>query len=104
MSIPLSDSFDAVSSINDIPNQLHLDGYQFVSFDVESLFTNALLSTTVNIVFNRVFDKNVINTTLSKPSLKNLFLDCCSKTTFSFDNQLYEQVDGVSMDSSLAPV
>ena len=31
-------------------------------------------------------------------------LDVCKKTTFSFNNQLYEQLDGVSMGSSLGPV
>ena len=31
-------------------------------------------------------------------------LDCATKTAFSFDNFFYEQTDGVSMDSSLAPV
>ena len=31
-------------------------------------------------------------------------MDCCSKTALSFDNQLYKQTDGVSMESSLGPV
>ena len=30
--------------------------------------------------------------------------DSCSKTAFSFDNKIYEQIDGVSMGSCLAPV
>ena len=36
--------------------------------------------------------------------MKKLLLDSCTKTTFSFDNLLYEQCDGVSMGSSLEPV
>ena len=40
----------------------------------------------------------------SKCTLKKLILDCCSKITFSFNNQLYEQIDGISMRSSLGPV
>ena len=35
--------------------------------------------------------------------MKKLLLDSCRKTTFSFDNVLYEQCDGVSMGSSLGP-
>ena len=31
-------------------------------------------------------------------------MDACQKTTFSFQGKLYEQVDGVSMGSSLGPV
>ena len=30
--------------------------------------------------------------------------DTCKKTAFSFDNIIYEQIDGVSMGSPLAPV
>ena len=54
----LSDSFDAVSSIKNIPEHLFLDGYQFVSFDIESLFTNVPLTRTVNIVLDRIYNKN----------------------------------------------
>ena len=36
--------------------------------------------------------------------MKKLLLDSCTKTTFSFDNLLYKQCDGVSMGSSLEPV
>ena len=46
----------------------------------------------------------MINATLSKRSLKELLLDCATKTAFSFDNTFDEQTDDVSMDSCLAPV
>ena len=36
--------------------------------------------------------------------MKKLLLDTCTKTAFSFNNQLYEQVDGVSMGGSLGPL
>ena len=41
---------------------------------------------------------------ISKRTLKKLISDSCSKTAFSFDNKIYEQIDGVSMGSCLAPV
>ena len=41
---------------------------------------------------------------MKKRTLKKLILDCCSKTTFSFDEKIYVQKDGVSMGSSLGPV
>ena len=37
-------------------------------------------------------------------SLKKLILDTCQKTTFSYNNSIYEQKDGVSMGASLDPV
>ena len=95
----LSDSFQAVSDINSISKKLFLEGYQFVS-----LFTNVPLTKTVNIILERVYTEKLINTKLSKRSLKKLILDSCNKTAFSFNNKIYEQIDGVSMGSSLGPV
>ena len=100
----LSDSFDAVSNIRNTPESIFIEGYQFVSIDVESLFTNVPLTRTVNIILDRIYNENQINTTLKKRTLKKLILDCCSKTTFSFNNQLFEQTDGFSMGCSLGPV
>ena len=68
-----------------------------------SLFTNAV-KRTIEIILKRVFENKLINTTLTKRTLKKLLLDCATKTAFPFDNIFYEQTDGVSMGSSLAPV
>ena len=100
----LSDSFDAVTYINNIPRHLFQEGYQFVSFDVESLFTNVPLRRTVNIILDRIYKDELITTTFKKRTLKKLILDSCSKTAFSFDEQIYVQQNGVSIGSSLGPV
>ena len=52
----------------------------------------------------RVYNEKLINTSLSKRSLKKLILDICQKRALSFHNRLYEQIDGVSMGRSLGPV
>eukprot|EP00111_Clytia_hemisphaerica_P020238 TCONS_00059660-protein len=98
------DSYDAVSKIQNIPPELFQNGYQFVSFDVESLFTNVPLKRTLNIICRRVFKEKRIGTTLQERTLKKLIRDTCTKTAFSCNNVLYEQCDGVSMGSSLGPV
>ena len=98
----LRGSFDAVSVIRSIPQNLFDEGYRFVSFDVESLFTNVPLKRTIRIVLKRIFEDKLINRTLRKRSLKMLLLDCATKTAFSFDNTFYEQTDGVSMGSLLS--
>ena len=36
--------------------------------------------------------------------MRKLIKDTCKKTAFSFDNIIYEQIDGVSMESPFAPV
>ena len=43
----LTDSFEAVSAIKAIPQNLFDEGFCFVSFDTESLFTNVLLKRTL---------------------------------------------------------
>ena len=100
----LKDSFDAVKRIRSIPPELFDNGYQFVSFDVQSLFTNVPVKKTINIILDRVYNKKLINTNLKKRTMKKLLLDSCTKTAFSFDNILYEQCNVVSMGSSLGPV
>ena len=52
----------------------------------------------VNIILKRVCHEKLINTSLSKRSLKKLILDTCQKTALLFNNKLYEQIDGVWMD------
>ena len=75
--------------------------HTFVSFDIESLFTNVPLKKTIEIILDRVYSENKISPTLSKASRKKLLLDACTKIFFSFNKKLYEQTDGVSMGSPL---
>ena len=100
----LKDTFDAASRIELIPSELFDQGYKFVSFDVESLFTNVPLQRTLEIIIERIYNKKLIDTNLKKSTLRKLIRDTCTKTAFSCNNQLYEQIDGVSMGDSLGPV
>ena len=100
----LRDSFHAVSEMKYIPKELFSEGYRLVSFDVVSLFTNVPLTKTVKIILDRIFEEKLVATTFLKRTLKKLILDSCTKTAFSFNNQLFEQTDGVSMGSALGPV
>jgi len=68
----LKDSFDAAEKINSIPRELlQNDEYALISLDVVSLFTNVPLKRTVDIILNRVYNENLIETNLSKRALKN---------------------------------
>ena len=100
----LKDSFDAAEKIKAIPTQLLDEGYQFVSFDVKSLFTNVPLDKTIQIILDRIYNDNIISTSLKRRTLKKLLKDTCSKTAFMLDGIIYEQIDGVSMGASLGPV
>ena len=80
------------------------NGYQYISFDVESLFTNVPIKRTVDLILKRIYTDKLVSTNLKKCTLNKLILDTCTKTAFSFNNKLYQQKDGVSMGSSLGPV
>ena len=79
-------------------------GYRFASFDDVSLFTNVPLQKSIYTIFKKVYVKKVINTTIKKNTIRKLLKDTCKKTAFVFDNEIYEQIDGVSVGSPLAPV
>ena len=55
-------------------------------------------------ILDRVYNKHLIHTQLKKSTLKKLIRDTCTKTVFSSNGQLYEQIDGVSMGSSMGPL
>ena len=102
--IILKDSFDAANKIKTVPSEMFEEGYQFVPFDVESLFTNVPLNKTINIILDQIYRQKLLKTNLKKRIIKKLLLDSCTKTAFSDNNIFYQQCDGVSMSSSLAPV
>ena len=70
----LRDSFHAVSEIKTIPHSLFDRSYRFVSFDIATLFTNVPLKRTIEIILKRVFEDKLINTTLTKRTLKKAFV------------------------------
>ena len=65
----LKKSFDAVERIRSIPPELFDDDYQFVSSDVQSLFTNVPVKKIINIILDRVYNKKLINANLNKGTM-----------------------------------
>ena len=88
----------------DIPLFLFLSSFFYVSFDVESLFTNFPIKRTIAIILKRIYIDKVISTNLKKRSMKKLLLDVCIKTPVTFNGVIYEQKRGVCMGSSLDPM
>ena len=78
-----------------------------VSYDVTSLFTNVPLSETINILVDKAFTDDWFNTTyglnLQKNQLAKLLEIATTYQLFQFNGKLYEQTDGVAMDSPLGP-
>ena len=62
------------------------------------------LQETIDIIVQRIYDKNEIATTISRDDMKSLLFLCTSKSCFPLNDTLYEQIDGISMGSPLGLV
>ena len=105
---PLGKSEYTVQSTNEfvtyIRNQQVPEGHKLISFDVSALFTNVPLDNTIEIVLKRIYEHNEIQTNIPKEVMKEMLLLCTKNVIFSFNDQLYNQTDGVAMGSPLGPV
>ena len=78
--------------------------FQMVLFDVRSLFANVPLETTIDIILRRIYANHEL-TTLTKKEMKELLLLCTKNIShFTFNGQIYIQVDRVEMGSPVAPL
>ena len=102
---PLGKSKYTVSSTEEFINKLKgitpPDGYQMVSFDVVSLFTNVPLEKTIDIIINKVYKEKRIKTKIKENKLRALLYLCTKEGHFTFNDEIYVQIDGVMMGSPL---
>jgi len=96
----VSDSFTFVKEVRNFtfsPSSVFL-----CSFDISRLFTNVPLAETIQICADALYNNNV----LPQPSLpRDIFIElmhlATSSVEFSFNNNMYRQIDGVAMGSPL---
>lgn len=76
------------------------------SIDVESLFTNVPVETTIQIILENVYNNpDVAPLPLSRHILEQLLRACTTESPFRGpDGQLYRQKEGVAMGSPLGPL
>ena len=74
-----------------------------VSFDATSLFTNIPLKETMKLAVDLI-KTSYPNLKMSSENLTKLFKFATCETHFLFHGKFYDQIDGVSMGSPLAPV
>ena len=78
--------------------------HTFISFDVKSLFTYVPLDFTINVILRRIYNENEIHTNIKRSKMKELLLLSTKNVHFTFNNDIYQQCDGVAMGSSFGPV
>jgi len=93
---------DTSSFANEITS-LRTSNKFMVSFDVESLFTNIPLLEAIELAVDYILS-GIPNTKLSKDSLRVVSCCHCPDTFFYSKGSNYDQIDGVAMGSTLAPV
>ena len=74
-----------------------------VSYDVVSLFTNVPLKETIEMIIDHCYGKHAISKPLITKQIFRKLLYLCSHGLFLYKDDLYKQIDGVSMGSPLAP-
>ena len=100
----LKDMFEFCEYVGKFSKQ-HCESTFMCSFDVTSLFTNVPLIETVRICLDTLYrDKDVAPPTVPEKLLEKLLNKATTGVEFSFNGQLYKQVDGVAMGSPLGPV
>ena len=52
------------------------NGYQMISFDVKSLFTNVPIDRTIDIILRRIYDKHELQTSTTRSEMKELLTSC----------------------------
>ena len=100
----INSSLEFIEKLNEV-HPLRTDS--LVTFDIKSLYTNVPLEETINGVAEVMFTENpdsiFAKSQISKTVFKNL-LRTCSQSVFIFHGKVYQQIDGLSMGSPLAPL
>ena len=83
-----------------------MDDEVLVSYDVKSLFTNIPVEEAIIICERRLHADATLpkRTTMSVPIIISLLRFCLTSTSFRYNNQHYQQLDGVAMGSPVSPV
>ena len=105
---PLSCSQHIVESsnkfVNVIKQQVIPSSYKLVSFDLKSLFKKIPLCRTNDIILKKIYDEHEITTNIGRKEMKDLITLCTNNVRFTFNNEIYQQSDGIAMGSPLGPV
>ncbi|CAF1114423.1 unnamed protein product [Rotaria sordida] len=74
------------------------------SFDIVSLYTNIPLAETIQIILDYLYKDRTSPTTIPMADVKKLLQFAIQDSHFLFNGKIYDQKDGVSMGSPLAPL
>ena len=78
------------------PNQ------EYVSYDLESLFTNIPVDETINHIINKIYQKKKLPQICDKTIFKRLLLNLTTEVSFQCNYKLFKQTDSCRMGGPLS--
>ena len=80
------------------------DNEEYVSYDVESLFTNVPINDTIDYILQQIYDNNKLPILCSKLIMKRLLYKLTTESTFIFNGKYFKQTDGCTMGGPLSVI
>ena len=77
---------------------------EYVSYDVELLFTIIPVRYTINYILTEIYDQHKLKPMCSKPIFKRLLMKLTTESTFIFNIKYFKQTDGCTMGGPLSVV
>ena len=75
---------------------------EYVSYDVESLFTNIPVDKTINYIIDKIFQKKKLPQICSKKLFKRLLYKLMTEILFQFNYKLFKQTEGCTTGGPLS--
>ena len=75
---------------------------EYLSYDMESLFTNIPVDETINYIINEIYQKKKLPQICSKTIFKRLLSKLTTEVSFQFNYKLFKQTDGCTMGGPLS--
>ena len=81
-----------------------LSNQEYVSYDVESLFTNIPIEETIDYILRQIYEKKKISPICKRSIMRKLLMKLTTEGTFMFNNEFYKQKDGCTMGGPLSVI
>ena len=75
---------------------------EYVSYDVESLFTNVPIKATIDYILDEIYVHNKLPIICTRLIMERLLLKLSTESTFIFQSNYYKQIDGCTMGGPLS--
>ncbi|CAF3862070.1 unnamed protein product, partial [Rotaria sp. Silwood1] len=95
---------DSFAFVKELKSLSKFSQCKMVSFDIVSLYTNIPLAETIQIILDHLYKDRTPPTTIPRDDMKKLLEFATQDSHFLFNGKIYDQKDGVSMGSPLAPL